>query len=210
MVLCTINEMTMRIKLFSLLLMLIAGTYHASAQKFALKEGDLSALKGMEKINIRFVYDDMTVTTKNIPEDQFIEEKTEEYNKKEAGKGTTWSKAWISDRKARFEPRFIESFEDATGISAGEFPDAPYTLIFHTTHSETGYNIGISRRNAYIDGTATIVATKNPSQTIAKISVDNAPGRIFGGFDFDTGTRLQECYAVAGKKLGVFLKKRMK
>ena len=151
----------------------------------------------------------MTVTTKDIPEDEFLKEKTEEYNDKESGKGTTWARAWKSDRSARFEPRFKESFQDATDIKLGKFSDAPYTLIFRTTHSETGYNIGISRRNAYIDGEILIVETANPSHVIAMMTVDNAPGRIFGGFDFDTGTRLQECYAMAGKNVGKFINKKL-
>lgn len=199
----------MKAKIIALILTAVF-SFQALAQKFVLKEGDLSALRGIEKLNVKFEYNDMSVTTKNLDEASFIAEKTEEYNKKEAGKGTTWAKAWVSDRKARFEPRFLESFQAATGIQAGSYPEAAYTLIFHTTHTETGYNIGISRRNAYIDGTATIVSTKNPAQVLAVIQMDNAPGRIFGGFDFDTGTRLQECYAVAGKKLGVFIKKKAK
>lgn len=200
----------MKLKFAALFICCAILSLAAAAQKFSLASGNLSALKGTTKMNVRFDYSDMTVTTKNLPEDQFISQKTAEYNKKEAGKGDTWATAWVADRENRFEPRFIESFQDATGIAMGEYPDAPYTLVFHTTHSETGYNIGVSRRNAYIDGVARIVATNNPSEVLAEVKMDNAPGRIFGGFDFDTGTRLQECYAVAGKKLGAFLKKKMK
>lgn len=182
---------------------------NAGAQKIRLKEGSLEALKDVKKLNLRFRYDSMTVTTKDIPEEEFLKTKTEEYNDKESGKGTAWARSWNSDRAARFEPRFKESFEDVTGIKIGKFSDAAYTLVFKTTHTETGYNIGISRRNAYIDGEVWIVETANPSHVIAMMTVDNAPGRIYGGFDFDTGTRLQECYAMAGKNVGKFINKKL-
>ena len=41
----------------------------------------------------------------------------------------------------------------------------------------------------------------NPSKVIAKINVENAKGRTFGGNDYDTGVRIAECYADAGKYL---------
>ena len=84
--------------------------------------------------------------------------------------------------------------------------NAKYTLIFNTLRTEPGYNVVISRKDASIDGEANIVETANPSNVIATISVKNAPGRIFGGYDYDTGVRLQEAYATAGKKLGKFIK----
>jgi hypothetical protein len=40
--------------------------------------------------------------------------------------------------------------------------------------------------------------------------VQNCPGRTFGGNDYDTGTRIQESYAVAGKGLGKFIDKEVK
>jgi len=45
---------------------------------------------------------------------------------------------------------------------------------------------------------------------IAKISIDDVAGQTFGGYDFDTGVRLQESYAKAGKELGKFLRKKLK
>ncbi len=85
-------------------------------------------------------------------------------------------------------------------------PDAKYTLIFHTTSTEPGYNVYVSRKNAEIDAEVTIVLTADKSKKIATISVNNAPGRTFSGYDYATGDRIVECYAVAGKKLGKHIK----
>jgi hypothetical protein len=189
------------------LALVMAGT--AMAQKVKLREGNLSPLKGTSKLSVRYTYDGMTVTTKNRDEDEFIQDKRDEYNKKEAGKGDAWAAAWKADRQKRYEPQFKEQFDKQSGMEVGNFPDAMYTLIFKTTHTETGYNIGISRRNAYIDGEVWIVETANPDRVIAKISVDDCAGRQFGGYDFDTGERVKEAYAVAGKGVGKFIKKKI-
>lgn len=188
---------------------LLAGTASVDAQKLKLREGSLDNLKGTTQFNVRYDYSDMTVTTKDVPEAQFISEKRAAYNKDEAGRGDKWAAAWVADRKARFEGQFDEQFEKQSGATLGDFPQAKYTIVFHTTHTETGYNIGISRRNAYIDGEILVVETANPSNVIARLTIDNAPGQTFGGYDFDTGTRLQECYAVAGKRFGKMLKKKL-
>lgn len=181
----------------------------AMAEKIKLKSGNLSQLKGVSKFNVRYEYDGMTVTTKNRDEAEFIREKQSDYNAKEAGKGDKWATSWKTDRAARFEPQFKEQFDKQSGAEVGDFPSEKYTLVFRTTHTELGYNIGISRRNAYIDGEVLIVETANPDRVIATLSVDDCAGRQFGGMDFDTGERLKEAYAVAGKGVGKFIRKKI-
>ena len=166
------------------------------AQKVKLLEGDLSAVKNEKSINTEFAYDNMKVG-KFDNEADFVTKKKEEYNKKEAGKGDTWATRWVDDREEKFEPQFNELFEKTSGMSIT--PKAKYTLIYKTTFTEPGYNIGVMRKNATIDGEAWIVETANKNKVIAKISVTKAPGRMFGGFDFDTGERITEAYATAGR-----------
>ena len=67
--------------------------------------------------------------------------------------------------------------------------------------------MGVWRKNAELNGEVWIVETANKSNVIAKISVDKALGRTFGGYDFDTGGRIMEAYADAGKALGKYLSK---
>lgn len=177
------------------------------AQKIKLKEGKLDALKGVKKMNVQYDYSGMTCTTKNIPEDEFVSNKKAEYNKKEAGKGDKWAESWVADREKRFHVHFKEMFEKQSDLQIGDMPDEKYTLIFKTTHVETGYNIGISRRDAFIDGEAIVVETANPEKVVARISIDNVPGRTGGGYDFDTGERLAEAYEKAGKSLGKYIGK---
>lgn len=184
-------------------LAVICFSFQADAQRLKTVDGDLDVLKNESTINIEFVYDGMSVG-KYDKEADYIKAKTEEYNKKEPGRGDSWAANWVNDRSARFETRFINEFQEASKMTVKK--DSKYTLVFKTTSTEPGYNIVISRKNAEIDAEATIVETANPSKKIATITVTNAPGRIYGGYDYDTGTRIAEAYAVAGKRLGKYIK----
>jgi len=188
-------------KIFAIAVLFFAT--HAHAQKVKLEDGSLDVLKSEKSINIQFQYDGMSVG-KFDTEKEYLKSKTDEYNKKEPGKGDAWAESWKNDRESRYEPRFNKEFTDQSGMTVDK--NAKYTLIFKTTRTEPGYNVVVSRKNASIDGEASIVETANPSKVIATISVKNAPGRIYGGYDYDTGVRIQEAYATAGKKLGKYIK----
>jgi hypothetical protein len=186
-----------------LLLFFLGISLHGLAQRIKLVEGNASALKGQHSINFEFTYEGIRVG-KYATEKDYIDDKKADYNKKDPGKGDKWEKDWFNDRKERFEPRFIESFT-AAGFSDKQ--DAQYTLIFNTGFIEPGFNVAVMRRPAYIDGVAVLVATGDKSKVIAKWTIDNAPGRDIMGYDFDTGLRLQESYATAGKRLGRLIAK---
>jgi hypothetical protein len=182
--------------------LLIALCIPATAQKIKLVSGDLAPLKDQKELNVEFTYDHLSVGKDS--EEDYIRKKTAEYNKKEEGKGDTWAKAWKDDRPMRYEPKFDSLFNDNGDMKAGSFPNAKYTMIFHTTFIEPGFNVGVARKNSYIDAEATIVETADRNKVVAKISMEDAPGRMMG-FDFDTGMRIMESYAVSGKKLAKFL-----
>ncbi len=173
------------------------------AQKIKTISGNDDVLKPETSINIEFVYDGLSVG-KYSNEQDYIKAKTEEYNKKEPGKGDTWAASWARDKASRFEPKFIELFKINSGMSV--MTDAKYTLIFKTISIEPGYNIGISRKNAQIDAEVWIVETANRSNKVATFTIYDVPGGTAFGYDFDTGLRISEAYANAGKKLAKSLK----
>jgi hypothetical protein len=177
----------------------------ASAQKLKVTEGSLSALKGQTEVNTEFTYEGLKVG-KFDNEADYIQKKTTEYNSKEAGRGDTWAKTWKDDREARYEPKFAELFNEHGSIKSVHNKSAKYTLIFKTNFIEPGFNVGVWRKNASMDGEVWIVETASPDKAVAKISVEKAQGRVFGGYDFDTGVRIAEAYADAGKALGQFIK----
>lgn len=180
-------------------------TLSISAQRIKLIEGDLASLKGVTSLQSKYDYSNMAVG-KFDKEADYVAKKRTEYNDKEAGKGDKWAESWIADRESRFEPQFEELFNKNSDIELS--PKASkYTLILKTTFTEPGFNVYITRKNAIIDAEVWIVDSGNPSHVLAKMKIEKSPGRTFGGYDFDTGGRIQEAYAAAGKALGRFLSK---
>jgi hypothetical protein len=192
----------------ALILLFVCSVLAVNAQKIKMIEGDLSLLKGQTEVKTEFTYDDMAVG-KFPKEADYIAQKKKDLNEKEAGRGDTWEKSWKDDRQERYEPQFRELFSKHSELSTvGE--NATYTLIFKTLRTEPGFNVGITSKPASIDGEAWIVETKNPSKVIAKISIMKVLGRDVMGFDYETGVRLMEAYAKAGKELGGFIRGKIK
>jgi hypothetical protein len=75
----------------------------------------------------------------------------------------------------------------------------------NTDFTEPGFNIGIARSNAYIDLTVKLVENGNPDNVLGTMTVLKSPGRDWGGYDFDTGYRIQEAYAKAGKEIAYYI-----
>ncbi|ACT96979.1 hypothetical protein [Dyadobacter fermentans] len=185
----------------------------AIAQRVDLRSGDVNVLSGQKTVNVEYDYSSFGVG-KFATEQEYLDKKSAEYNAKEAGKGDAWKKAWVEDRKNRYEPKFEELFnkglEDKGITAVTARPDAQYTLIVKTRFVEPGFNVGVMRKNAYVDYEIDLVESANKSNKVAEIAMRNVPGGQFGGFDFDTGVRIAESYAKAGKSLAAFLDKKLK
>lgn len=192
---------TWKISSFLTIALLVA--ISSFSQKIRVKEGDKNILKSENTINIEFTFDNLSVG-KYSKEEDYIKAKTDEYNKKEAGRGDNWAKKWKEDQQYRFPADFVNLFTKNANMTTAK--DAKYTLIFHTTSIEPGFNIGITRKNAYIDGEVLIVATADKSKVLTKLTIDDARGKVFMGNDYDTGERISESYAKAGKELAQYLK----
>jgi hypothetical protein len=198
-----------KLKLSAMGLML-ALVLTASASKVKKTEGSVAALKGQKQINVEFVYQDFKVGNKQT-ETEYVNKKVSDYNKKEAGRGDKWKASWEGDRKARYEPHFFELFNKVSGLEGGDFPSAKYTLIVKTKRIEPGYNIPmISQKYAEVDLEIWLVETANKGKALAKYTVEKAPGRTYGGADWDTGVRIAEAYEKAAKDFGNTLAKDVK
>jgi len=181
--------------------------YTVMGQKITLDEGSLDFLEGQEQLLVKYDYSNLSVGKFDREED-YISDRVAAYNKDEAGKGDKWKESWLNDRPVRFEPKFEELF-NITGdskIVCGGDNKAGYEMIVHTTFVEPGFNIGITRKNAYID-TEIIFKEIASGEEVATILVKSCPGRDALGFDFDTGYRIEEAYAMLGKSLARYLLK---
>ena len=206
-----------RLKHLTLLAFFLIAAMHGFGQKVKLEDGDLSPLKSEKTIAFAFTYDSMSMgssghghppgpghSKKQQTEAEYVAKHTEDYNKKSPGKGDEWAKAWKDDREALYEPAFTKEFEKYGSLQPD--PKSKYTLIFKTTNTEPGFNVGFMRHNAEISGVAWIVETANKSHVIAKISVINAPGGSFFENDYATDERISTAYGEAGRGLGYYIK----
>lgn len=182
--------------------LLLAVSVAGYAQKIKIVEGSLAPLKGQKSLMTEFTYDNMTIGKDGLPEKDYVTKRKGELNQKEAGRGDNFEKKWVDDRQERFAPQFRELFTKHAAVTTSIDEKATYTIIFHTTRTEPGWNVGVMRVPAFIDGEATIVETANKSKVVARITIVKSPGRDAWGFDWETGVRLAEAYAKAGKELG--------
>jgi hypothetical protein len=187
-------------------LLLLTAT-SAKSQEVDMSKGDLSILKDETSVNIEFTYEKMSVGDFGKEAD-YIKKKKDEANAKEAGTGDTWAIKWEEDKSMKFEPKFVLGFTNLSGLTVSK--DAKYTLIFNTKALEPGYSIGISKRNAGIDGTVTIVESANRVKKLAVLSVERPEENKFRGAAFDAGSRIADAYYLSGQKVGKFIKKNRK
>lgn len=187
---------------FTVIASLLFLSITAFAQEVDLTKGDLSILKGETTINIEFTYEKMAVGDFSKEAD-YIKKKREEYNEKESGSGEIWAAKWEEDKTQKFGPKFILGFTNFSKMVFSK--DAKYTLIFNTKALETGYSIGVSKRNAGVDGTVTIVETVNRTKKLVILSVERPAENKWRGAAFDAGSRIADAYYLDGQKVGKFL-----
>lgn len=200
-------------KKLKLSLLFIAGLGLTSmAQKIRTESGDLSFLKDQTELNVKYDFSDFQVGG-FASEGEYKKKKMKEYNEKEAGRGETWENSWERDKKERFPNKFEELFDKGlTGkIHAAQNNDkATYTLIVKTTFIEPGFNVGVMRKSAAVSFEYIFVESGDESKVMAKLKQPEVPGSQFGGYDYDTGTRISESYAKGAKMLAAHMVKSIK
>jgi hypothetical protein len=149
-----------------------------------------------------------------MTEAAYIEKKVSDYNEKEEGRGERFHESWLADRQERFFPKFKELFDENMekfGIVVGDenSEGAEYKVVVNTDFTEPGFNVGVMRKNASISLTCKVYNIATGAE-VATIKVLNSSANNFWGTDFDSGYRIQECYAKAGRELAKFLIKKAK
>jgi hypothetical protein len=189
-----------------------AMVFAAACSMVKYKKGDQTKgyLSGVKKIAVQYDYSNARVG-KFANEDDYVSNKVDEHNKKEAGKGDAWKAKWDEQKTATFAPKFeslINNYTKEKGLEVGSgLADAELTMVVVATYMEPGWNIAISRKDASISLRIEIFKTGEMNEPVVVYEINNVPGRGAGGFDFDAGYRLGEAFALAGKELGKFLTK---
>jgi len=183
------------------------------SQKAKITEGNFKNLKGITEFNLEFDYTDVQIP-KYKSEDEFLKDKMAKRDDKEPGTGEVFKKSWFDDRDERYAPKFIESFNkrfDNGEVKVDrDLESAEYTVKIHTTGLYAGYNVGISRKNAWIDAVITVYKNDNLDKAILVVKYTKAEGSGAMGYDYDSGYRISECYAKLAKTFAKTIIKKAK
>ena len=178
-----------------------------------VKEGNIKNLKGITQYDVIFDYSNVQIP-KYDSEEAFLKDKMALREKKNPGTGEAFRKSWFNDRKERFQPKFIESFnkrfKKRNVVAYENNKEAKYVMKIHTTWMYAGYNVGVVRHNAVINAEVTIYEKANPSNILLKGVYRKVQGNGAFGFDFNSGYRISECYAKLAKNIALYIIKKAK
>lgn len=185
-----------------------------SAQKMKIQEGDFDFLPGQTEVNVEFVYDNMKLLKKNLPQDQYIKERSAELEEKSPGNGEAWQKKWAAAPELIWQPKFLELmnryFYDDHGIAFKEnLSEAKYTLLVETVWVYPGWDAGVMKQPAKVTTNLKFVETANKDNVLAEVTSENAPGDQWGS-NFSNEDRLGEGYAKTGKSFARLILKKTK
>ena len=195
------------LKFYTTLTLSVLFTTIAFAQEVDMTKGNLSILKGETSINFEFTYEKMAVGDFNKEAD-YIKKRIEEENAKDPPNGDNWAAQWEAQKKNYFGDKFMLGFTKQNKLTFSK--DAKYTLIFNTKALEPGYQVGVSKRNAGVDGTVTLVETAKRDKKLAVLFVERAPETKWRGAAFDAKSRIGDAYFMDGQKVGKFIEKNIK
>ena len=178
----------------------------ASAFSQKVSKGSFKNLKDITEYNVEFDYNGLTVD-KFKSEEEFLADKMKK--REEKGKDEDFKTSWFGDRQARYEPKFLESFNkrfDGKVKADKGLTTAKYTMVVKTTWIHPGFNVGVTRSDAKINATITVYETANPSNVLLEVSYEKIHGEGAMGYDFNSGYRISEGYAKLAKELASDIK----
>jgi hypothetical protein len=149
---------------FAFLLFFLNISFVVSAQEITIVSGNYKNLKTISEYNLVFDYSDLTVTDFESEED-YLQKTMLEKEQAKPGNAKVFREEWFSDRAYRYEPRYIQAFNEY--FKKGEIkvikdrPDLPYTMKVHTTEIYPGYNNGFTRKSGNLEVTISVFKTEN-------------------------------------------------
>ncbi len=187
--------------------LLLAVLFSTAAFAQKVTSGSFKNLKDVAEFNLEFDYQGLTVD-KFKSEEEFLADKMKK--REEKGTAEDFRNSWYADRQARYEPKFIESFnkrfKDGKVKADKNLASAKYTMLVKTTWIYPGYNVGVMRQDAKLNATITVFETANPSNVLLAVNYKEVPGSGGMGNDYNSGYRISESYAKLAKELASDIK----
>ncbi len=188
---------------FAYLLFFLNISFVVSAQEITIVSGNYKNLKTISEYNLVFAYSDLTVTDFES-EEAYLQKTMLEKEQAKPGNARVFREEWFSDRAYRYEPRYIQAFNEY--FKKGEVkvikdrPDLPYTMKVHTTEIYPGYNNGFTRKSGNLEVTISVYKTKNAKDILFSAKITDVECNYAGDkatledFDFHQGERIAYGY----------------
>ncbi len=188
-------------KTLTLFFLLFASTFHS--QEITIVSGNYKNLKTISEYNLVFDYSDLTVTDFESEED-YLQKTMLEKEQAKPGNAKVFREEWFADRAYRYEPRYIQAFNEY--FKKGEVkvikdrPDLPYTMKVHTTEIYPGYNNGFTRKSGNLEVTISVFKTENAENILFSANITDVECNYAGDkatledFDFHQGERIAYGY----------------
>lgn len=188
---------------FAFLLLFLNISFVVSAQEITIVSGNYKSLKTVSEYNLVFDYSDLTVTDFESEED-YLQKTMLEKEQAKPGNAKVFREEWFSDRAYRYEPRYIQAFNEY--FKKGEVkvikdrPDLPYTMKVHTTEIYPGYNNGFTRKSGNLEVIISVYKTENAEDILFSANITDVECNYAGDkatledFDFHQGERIAYGY----------------
>ncbi|MBL7767311.1 MAG: hypothetical protein JNJ58_14520 [Chitinophagaceae bacterium] len=161
-------------------LLLMTMAFSASAQKIKWESGeDLPFIKDVALLNVQYVYSNMTVAEGT--EQSFLDERKAEINKDKPGEGDEFVANWQSAKTDKYPKHFETTFNKEfkkEAVVIRQNADAKYTVVITLNNVKTGRGSAWGKKPAMLDFVITIVETANPSNVLAKGTMEDVKGEV--------------------------------
>lgn len=188
----------------TIFLLLLAFSSCLMAQRVKVNTGDYNFLKDQKFIKVVFKFEGVTFAKKKITEEQYIDERMQEIEKR-AGKkeAEKWKNDWEFSKSKTFQDKFLASWNKNTKIEAStDFKRTKYTLIVEPTWISQGVFGGIGSIPAEMNSKMTFVESDNPTNILMVVEGIKAIGDNGIGIP-NNNDRIAECFAKTSKMLAL-------
>lgn len=190
----------------SILICFLIFSSFVSAQRFDILSGDLKNLKAISEYNVAFDYSNLEVNGFDS-EEAYLKDKMGKRDHIE-GKAEKFKENWYSDRENKYEPKFINYFNnrfEKKEVKISKNSDAKYTMNVKTTWIYPGYVLG-KVEPAKLSAIISVFETENPKNILVKIKFEKLIGLAYE-LNSDQGYRIAGAYEKLAKNFTLQLKR---
>lgn len=188
-------------------------TIFSFGQNTKVLQGDYSFLRSAKEVNVEFKYDNLQLMKENLTEEEYVENRQNDLNKKNRGTGDQWMKQWEGAKSTFWEPKFMELINVVLSKKKKDLyfmqdnTELKHTLIVDVVWIYSGWDAAVMKQAAKVSTNLKFVETDNRDNVLLEIESIHAPGNQFGS-NFNNETRIAKGFAKTAKTLSTNIVKK--